>query len=81
MMTPPEESIAESFIDFDGDGLYDTFGSHKLQQRLLVQCRRSGGDPYLDPFANLDKSSFGSIFWYDNDPRRFLLRKTMVFGY
>ena len=76
----PEETIAESFIDFDGDGLNDTFAAISFSNDSWSSADVQVGDPYLDPFANLDKSSFGSISGTITTPT-VLLRKTMVFGY
>ena len=56
-----EETIADSFIDFDGDGLNDTFAAISFSNDSWSNADVQVGDPYLDPFANLDKSSFGSI--------------------
>ena len=56
-----EGNIAESFIDFDGDGLNDTFAAISFSNDSWSSADVQVGDPYLDPFANLDKSSFGSI--------------------
>ena len=53
--------LAASFIDFDGDGLVDTFAAISFSNDAWSTADIQIGDPYLDPFANLDKSSFGSI--------------------
>ncbi|MBT7852487.1 MAG: hypothetical protein HN675_04145, partial [Opitutae bacterium] len=53
--------LADSFIDFDGDGLVDTFAAISFSNDAWSTADIQIGDPYLDPFANLDKSSFGSI--------------------
>ena len=75
-----EETIADSFIDFDGDGLNDTFAAISFSNDSWSNADVQVGDPYLDPFANLDKSNFGSISGTitlsgGSAP------KTMVFGY
>ena len=59
-----EEEIANSKFDFDGNGFANSFlevsfwlSSGSTSFPLEVQI----GDPFVDPFANLDDSQFGSV--------------------
>ena len=59
-----DEEIANSKFDFDGDGFANSYlevgfwlSSGSTSFPLEVQV----GDPFVDPFANLDDSQFGSV--------------------
>jgi hypothetical protein len=59
-----DEEIAISKFDFDGDGFANSF----LKVRFFLSPTSTSfplevqvGDPFVDPFANLDDSQFGSV--------------------
>ena len=56
-----EGDIPASKIDFDGDGLANSYLEVSFKAAAFpadVQI----GDPFIDPFANLDNSQFGKVF-------------------
>ena len=66
----PEETIAESYIDFDGDGLNDTFAAISFSNDSWSVQTFKWVIPTLIPSPTLINRLW-KYFWYDNDPRRF----------
>ena len=59
-----EEEIANSKFDFDGDGFANSYlevSFWLLPTDTSFPLEVQIGDPFVDPFANLDDSQFGSV--------------------
>ena len=52
--------VAPSKFDFDGDGIANSYLEVSFQADIFP-AEIQIGDPFIDPFANLDDSQFGSI--------------------
>ncbi|MDE0820725.1 MAG: PepSY-like domain-containing protein, partial [Opitutales bacterium] len=53
--------LAASFIDFNGNGHKDPLLVVSFSNDSWSDADIQLGDPFMDPYANLDKSSYGSI--------------------
>ena len=58
-----DDDIEASKFDFDGDGKANSYleVSMSLPTDMIGPLEVQVGDPFVDPFANLDESLFGSI--------------------